>query len=142
LKNFLGTYINFLEGNLHVPDEALALMGLRPRVHHASQPLPVPGESPVLSVVRQHDELTVYVAQPEHDHPNTTVAPRKKYYGFNLRWKFEGDAEYRHVVSTRLHVTLYFEQADETRRVILSAAWVNPRLQPGPWSDDISEVIG
>lgn len=34
------------------------------------------------------------------------------------------------------------QQADETKRVILSAAWVNPRLQPGPWSNDVTEVIG
>jgi hypothetical protein len=33
------------------------------------------------------------------------------------------------------------DRSDETRRIILSAAWVNPRLQEGPWSDGIAEVI-
>jgi hypothetical protein len=79
--------------------------------------------------------------QSEHDQPTGTVGP-KKYHAFMLRWKFEGDAEYKTVTSTRLHHTLLFEQADETKRVILAAAWVNPHLQPGLWSNDVTEVIG
>jgi hypothetical protein len=142
LKHALGIFINALEGNMHVPDEALALMGLRPRQHAANQPLPLPTEEPVISVVRHHDELTVYVARPEHNQPNTTVAPLKKYHGFIVRWKFEDEAEYKTAISTRLHHTLYFEQADETKRVVLAAAWVNPRLQPGPWSGNVTEVLG
>jgi hypothetical protein len=59
-----------------------------------------------------------------------------------LRYKKEGDADYKTVVSTRLHHTLFFERDDEGKRVTLSAAWVNPRLEAGPWSDEISEVIG
>jgi hypothetical protein len=40
LKHFMGTFIDYLEGNLNVPDTALAYMGLRPRTHQGKQPLP------------------------------------------------------------------------------------------------------
>ena len=140
LKHFLGIFINALEGNLRVPDAALALMGLRPRTHHAGQPLPAPKTAPVVSVDRHHDELIVYVARPEHDQPTATVAPAE-YYGFLLRWKWDDAGEWKTVISTRLHCTLQFEHADRGKSVILSAAWVNPRLQPGPFSDDLTEVI-
>jgi hypothetical protein len=116
-------------------------MGLRPRTHHAHQPLPPPQKAPVVTVKKLHDEIIVYVAQPEQDHPTGSLAP-VEYHAFRLRWKFEGEAQYRFEVSTRLHHTLYFEQTDETKRVLLSAAWVNPRLQPGPFSEEISVVIG
>jgi hypothetical protein len=141
LKNFLGTFINALEGNNRVPDQDIELMGLRPRHPHAHQPLPPPNEQPVLSVQRQHDEITVYAARPEHDQPTSTVGPAH-HYGFMLRYKMEGEAEYRTVISTRLHHTLFFEQTDEGKRITLAAAWVNPRLEPGPWCEDLSEVSG
>jgi hypothetical protein len=91
--------------------------------------------------VRQHDEITVYVARPEHDQPTQGVKPTK-YHSFKLRWRYEGETADRFELSTRLHYTLRFDREDETKRVILSAAWINPRLEAGPWSEDISEVIG
>jgi hypothetical protein len=141
LKHFLGSFIDYLEVNTNVPDAALAAMGLRPRQRHVFQPLPRPTAPPVISVKRLHDEITVYVAQPEHDQPTSGVAPTH-YHSFIIRYKLEGDADWHTVVSTRLHHTLHFEQTDETKRVTISAAWVNPRLEPGPWCEEISEVIG
>ena len=140
LKNFMGVFINSLEGNLRVPDEALARMDLRPRHHHGFQPDPAPKDEPVVSLRAQHDEITVYVLQPEHDHPTATVAP-EKHFGFILRYKKEGDAEYKTVVSSRLHHTLYFEQEDEGKRVYVAAAWVNHHMENGPWCHEISQVI-
>ncbi|MDR0619704.1 MAG: hypothetical protein LBG17_07400 [Bacteroidales bacterium] len=140
LKNFLGAFINTLEGNLNVPDEALARMALRPRHHHAFQPLPRPADAPVISLHAQHDEITVYASRPEHDQPTATVAPAD-HFGFIIRYKKEGDAGYKTVVSSRLHHTLFFEQEDEGKRVYLAAAWVNHRLEEGPWCPEISQVI-
>jgi hypothetical protein len=34
------------------------------------------------------------------------------------------------------------EYEDRGKEVFLSAAWVNPRLEPGPWSDEITEIVG
>jgi hypothetical protein len=141
LKHFLGPFIDYLEVNTNVPDAALQFMGLRSREHHAHQPLPRPTDPPVISVRKLHDELTVYAAQPEHDQPTAGVAP-KHYHGFIIRTRHEGEDTYQTVVSNRLHHTLFFERADEGKRIFISAAWVNPRLEPGPWCEEIGEIIG
>jgi hypothetical protein len=140
LKHFLGTFVNYLEVNDSVPDAALAAMGLRSRHQPAHHPLPRPNEQPVITVRKQHDEMTVYAARSKHDHPAST-AESAHHYGFMLRYRKEGCNEYT-VVSTRLHHMLFFERADEGARIYLSAAWVNPRLEAGPWSEEISEIIG
>jgi hypothetical protein len=136
-----GLFFNAMEGNLRIPDEALARMQLRPRHHHAFEPLPRPKELPVFSIRKQHDEITVYVAKPEHDQPAATIAPAH-YHGFALRYKKEGDESYQTVVSARLHHTLFFEQEDDGKRLFFSVAWVNPRLETGPWTVEASEIIG
>jgi hypothetical protein len=141
LKNFLSLFINYLEGNTSVPDDAIELMGLRPRHPQAHQPLPAPNTPPVITVRKQHGEITVYAAQPEHDQPTSGVAP-VHYHGFLLYYKFEGEAEYKSVVSTRLHHILYPGPEDDGKRILLKAAWVNSRMQHGPWSNEISEIIG
>jgi hypothetical protein len=142
LKHSLATFISYLEINLQVPDAALEAMGLRPRQHHAHLPLPRPAEQLVLTTKKQHDEITVYAARPEQDHPTAGVGPTH-YHGFALRYKMEGEGEVeKTIISTRLHHTLFFERTDEGKRVTLSAAWVNPRLETGPWSSEISEIIG
>jgi hypothetical protein len=141
LKHFLPLFIDYLEGNLTVPDEALEVMGLRPRTHHVHEPLPRPAEAPVLAVIKQHDEMTAYVSRAELGHP-TQSEKRKGYHGFKLRWRFEDETAFHIELSTRLHYTVHFDRADETKRVIMSAAWINPRLEEGPWSDDITEIVG
>ncbi|MDR3350342.1 MAG: hypothetical protein LBN98_01675 [Prevotellaceae bacterium] len=140
LKHFLGLFINTLEGDTNVPDAALAFMGLRPRTHKGYQPLDVPKETPGMKLERVHDELTVYVSQPAKDHQKETVAPIR-YHGFALRYKKEDDPAYQTIISTRLHHTLFFSQEDEKKRIFLSAAWVNPRLQTGPWCEEVSVVM-
>lgn len=141
LKHSASTFIDYLELNTHVPDSALDAMGLRPRHHTGSHPLPKPAEQPVATVKQHHEEITVYVSQPEHDHPTSTVAPQK-FHAFMVRYKLQGDAKYLTAVSMRLHHTLYFEHEDRGKEVLLATAWVNPRLEPGPWSDEISVIIG
>ncbi|MDR2126979.1 MAG: hypothetical protein LBP63_09140, partial [Prevotellaceae bacterium] len=102
---------------------------------------PRPDKKILLSIIKQHDEMTIYAALPELGHPTSSVGP-SEYHGFIIRHKLEGEEKYQTVVSTRLHHTLFFDHADEGKRVLISAAWVNPRLEPGPWSDEISEIIG
>jgi hypothetical protein len=38
--------------------------------------------------------------------------------------------------------TIHFDRADETGRIVMSAARVNPCLEEVPWSEDITETIG
>ncbi|MDR2041458.1 MAG: hypothetical protein LBP98_03985 [Tannerella sp.] len=141
LKHSLSLFVDYLEGNLSVPDSALAAMNLRPRTHHAHQPKGRPEEAPDMAVVKQHDEMTIYVSRKELGHPTQSVT-RPKYRGFKLRWKFEGETRYRIEVSSRLHITLHFDREDETKRVILSVAWMNDRLEEGPWLEDVVEIVG
>jgi hypothetical protein len=141
LKHFLSPFINYLEGNIAVPDDALEAMQLRPRIRVRRQPLPVPAEAPLVSVVIRNDEIIVYVARSEHGQPTQGVK-HKPYHGFKLRWRFDNEADWRLELSTRLYHTLYFDAKDEGRRIIFSAAWINPRLQEGPWSVSITKVVG
>jgi hypothetical protein len=141
LKHYLGTFVSYLEVNNSVPDAALAAMGLRPRHQPVHLPSPPPAEQPAILIKKQHDEMTVYVSRPRYDQPNSTVAPVHA-CGFMLRYRMEGDAQYQTAISTRLHHTLFFEQSDDGKRVYLAAAWINSRLEPGPWSREISAIIG
>jgi hypothetical protein len=141
LKRFLSLFIDYLIGNLSVPDEALVIMSLRSRTPRFREPLPKPVEAPLVLVDKQHDEMTVSVARAEYGHP-THSATLRNYRGFKLRWRFEDETDCRIELSTRLRFTLRFNRTDETRRVILAAAWVNPRLEEGPWSEDLVEIVG
>jgi hypothetical protein len=41
----------------------------------------------------------------------------------------------------RLRTDISFDGKDTGRRFELMAAWINPRLQHGPWSHELSGVI-
>jgi hypothetical protein len=58
-----------------------------------------------------------------------------------VRYRREGDDVWHSEFSTRLHVLLPFDDADRGKRLIVSAAWINPRFQHGPWSTDLSALI-
>ncbi|MDR1222656.1 MAG: hypothetical protein LBL07_07255 [Tannerella sp.] len=141
LKHFLSLFVDYLTVNLSVPDEALAVMGLRPRRRPAREPLPRPLEAPVLTAVIRHGQMTLHVARPELGHPQQSTT-RKGYFGFKLRWRFEDETRWRHEISTRLSCTLRFEPGEQTKRIVLEAAWINPRLEEGPWSGQITEIVG
>jgi hypothetical protein len=141
LRRFLRTFINSIEGNLNIPDEAISSMGIRPRHSTSHQPIPVPLDAPVLTAeFRQHRELTVYAAPLQHGHP-TEYFKNEKYAGFILKYKIENESQWQFVISTRLHHTLTFNDNDKGKFVHLQAAWVNPRMQNGPWSNEIKEII-
>ncbi|MDR0385642.1 MAG: hypothetical protein LBH60_06155 [Prevotellaceae bacterium] len=141
LRRFLSLFIDYLECNLSTPDAAIAAMGLRPRRHHSRRPLPPPDEAPVITTVRRHGEITVYVVRANLGHPNDGLKSTN-FFGFKLRWRFADETVYHVETSTRNQYTLRFDRKDETRRIVMSAAWINPRLEPGPWSEDIEEVAG
>ncbi|MDR1268982.1 MAG: hypothetical protein LBK82_05605 [Planctomycetaceae bacterium] len=141
LKQFLSAYVNLLEGNLLVPDDAIHNMGLRPRHPSAHQPLPIPDEAPVLvAIVGQHHDVTLYVSTLQHGHP-TEYLKNGKYAGFILKYLIEGETQWQTVISTQLHYTLIFTDAEEGKYIRLQAAWVNPRMQNGPWSEEVRELI-
>ncbi|MDR1305484.1 MAG: hypothetical protein LBK76_09715 [Verrucomicrobiales bacterium] len=141
LKRTLSVLINSLEGNRKVPDDALNSMQLRPRHPGSHQPHPAPAETPVLTVLTgQHHDVTAYVSTLQYGHP-TEFLDTKHYYGFLLRYQFEGDPDWQQLVSTKKHKTLVFADDQEGKYIKLQAAWVNPRIEPGPWSEVVRELV-
>jgi hypothetical protein len=141
LKSFLGIFVMSLVSNLNIPNSELVAMGLPSREHHAHEPLPRPTVAPnIYAVTGQHYVVTVYVEIPQHGHPSSYLT-QHGFHGFVLRYRKDGESEWREVHSTRLHTTLTFEEADEAKHLFLSAAWINPRLERGPWSDEIRVLI-
>ncbi|MDR2116537.1 MAG: hypothetical protein LBP87_09160 [Planctomycetaceae bacterium] len=141
LKRFLQQFVNMLEGNPNISDLAIIEMELRPRHPSAHQPIPVPTEAPVITaVVRQHHDITVYASTLQQGHP-TEFLTSGKYGGFLLQYQIENTVQWQSVLSTRLHYTLIFSEAEEAKHILLQGAWVNPRMQNGPWSEQIRELI-
>jgi hypothetical protein len=140
LKHFL----SFFTGSFYVidaiTDADIEAMGLRPRHAHASLPKPEPAEAPeVTAVVGQHHDVTVYVSKAQHGEPVRSL--NTQYYGFMIRYRKDGEETWHQQMSTRLHITLYFEPEDEGKRLHFVVAWLNTRLQNGPWSDEVSTLI-
>ena len=140
LKRFLSLFTDSFYVNEAITDADIEAMGLRPRHTHVSLPKPAPDEAPeVTAVVGQHHDVTVYVSKAQHGEPVRSL--NTKYYGFIIRYRKDGEEGRQQQMSTRLHTTLYFEPEDEGKRLHFSVAWLNARLQNGPWSDEISTLI-
>jgi hypothetical protein len=141
LKVCMAEVDHSLRANLSVPEGDLIAMGFRPRENHAHEPLPAPEEAPELIVVAgQHHEVTVYASVPLHGHPLDSVRKRS-YHGLVFRYLVEGQEEWREKNSTRLKTTLEFAPEDEGKRLTILAAWMNPRLERGPWSDETIVLV-
>jgi hypothetical protein len=141
LRSFFSTYVPVLVANEAISEDALAGMGLPSRQHHFHTPLPVPTEAPEVSaVVGQHHEITVYVNIPQHGQPSEFLS-KKGYHGFVVRYRKDGDAEWTEEHSTSLHHMLFFDSEDEGKHLTLTVAWINPRIERGPWSDEIRVLI-
>jgi hypothetical protein len=139
LKHFLSLFTSTFYMNSAITDADLEAMGLRPRRRPAARPTPEPDEAPEVSVVTGHHTVSVYVARTQHGVPVRSL--NTKYYGFILRYRIGSGNERHQQMSTRLHVTLSFESGDEGKRLYFSVAWLNARLQHGPWSDELSTLI-
>ncbi|MDR3197454.1 MAG: hypothetical protein LBU34_06240, partial [Planctomycetaceae bacterium] len=81
-----------------------------------------------------------YVSTLQHAHPTQFISDTK-YGGFLLRYKFEGETVWKTLISTKLHYTLSFTEEEVGKCIAMQAAWVNTRMQPGPWSDEVKVII-
>jgi hypothetical protein len=116
-------------------------MGLPSRQHHRRQPLPPPTESLTLQAASLHPlELQASVRLPSYGHPLHSQT-RKAYHGFTLRYRKADDAEWQQVYTTRLRLRLTLDASYGGRSVTLTAAWINPRLQHGPWSNEVEVLV-
>jgi hypothetical protein len=140
LKEFMSVFIKALEGNKNVPDEELQRMGLPSRHKHAHLPIPAPNEAPDIKVVvGQHNSADVYTNIPQFGHPSEYLK-KHGFYGIVVRYRV-GDGEWHEHLSTRLHVTLFFEGEDVGKPLTVAVSWVNPRMQRGPWSESTTVLV-
>jgi hypothetical protein len=58
-----------------------------------------------------------------------------------LKYLIDGENQWQSIVSTRLHYTLIFTDAEEGKYIRIQGAWVNPRMQNGPWSEEVRELV-
>jgi hypothetical protein len=142
LRRFFGLYVNVLVANTHISEEELAGMGLPSREHHFHMPIPPPHEMPdLVAIVGQHHDVDLYASLPQHGHPSEHVT-KTEYHGLVVRYRKEDGRDVWHEeISTRLHITLLFDEEDRGKYVTVTAAWINPRIQHGPWSDEIRVLI-
>jgi hypothetical protein len=141
LRVFLSTFVNVLVANANISNADIEAMGLPSREHHFHMPISVPDDAPDATViVGQHHDTTVYVSIPQHGQPSEFLT-KKGYYGFVVRYRKSDDTEWHEEHSTRLHITLLFNNEDEGKHLTLTTAWINPRIQHGPWSDEITVLI-
>jgi hypothetical protein len=173
LHRYLSLFINYLEGNPRIPEEALLAMGLRPRHRGAHEPLPLPTVAPVVTLVTgQHHDIDIYLYDNQAGHPTKYLAD-PDHRAALIQYRFEesvtlptaagevritevktagnalaggvntlaGSNGWEQVNSTRKHYTLIFDDTAEGKHLLVRAAWMNPRLQPGPWSDVDRKLI-
>ncbi|MDR1405842.1 MAG: hypothetical protein LBI89_01380, partial [Prevotellaceae bacterium] len=77
---------------------------------------------------------------PQHGQPSEFLK-KKGYHGFVVRYRKESETEWHERHTTRLHITLLFDSGDEGTHLLLTTAWINPRIQHGPWSDELRVLV-
>jgi hypothetical protein len=141
VSDFLSTYALALTVNMNISDGELEAMGLPSRVHHAHEPIEPPAESPNVALsVGEHCQVKVAASIPQEGHPSRYVK-KGRYHGILLGYLVEGETEWRYEQHTRVRVTLKFEEAQAGKHVTIKAAWINPRLEAGPWCKEITVLI-
>jgi hypothetical protein len=141
LKAFLNKFVPALVANRLISESDLELMGLSPIRRHYRQPPPPPAVAPEVSTtVGQGHEVIVYASKSQHGHPSETL-PKKDHFGFVVRYCKEGETEWHEIYTTHYRLTLRFNDSDEGKQLTLAAAWINRRIQYGPWSDEIHVLI-
>ncbi|MDR1303687.1 MAG: hypothetical protein LBK76_00540 [Verrucomicrobiales bacterium] len=144
IKELHDTLVKFIDGllfNDQVPDTAIAEMNIRPRHPGKHEPLPVPANAPVVTLTAPaRQTLHVYLADAQEGAPHTYLST-PGYHGAKLRWHFtDGEEVHYEDISKKQH-TLTFTPEAVGQTVQLDACWLNPRLQPGPWSDPQTKLI-
>jgi hypothetical protein len=142
LKTILRGFINYLIGKTDkITDENLRQMGIPPRHHTRHEPLPPPAEAPVVVIRTGHNhDADLYFFDNQAGHPTQYLA-NPNYYAVLLKHRLKDEKECQQLTVTRKHLTLHFDPAAAGKELEVTAAWLNPRLEPGPWSDLEAAII-
>jgi hypothetical protein len=139
LVDNLRAWVRWLRANKKISNSELAEMGLQLRDYHHHAPKPRPNETAVLTARVTHLAIKVFASVPQGSHPTQHVT-RPGYHGLYIRWRAEG-GEWMNMNTTRTTATLKFAPEQVGKIVEIIAAWVNPRLQPGPWGESIRVLV-
>jgi hypothetical protein len=141
LNRLFEEFIEYLHSNRKVPDTAFPLMGIRPRAHGNHEPLPVPEAAPALELqTGQHGQINAIATLPTGGQPAHKMAPRK-YHAVLFEYRVKGEGNPQQESVTRKSHVFRFPDGATGKVFEIRAAWQNPRLQAGPWSDWVSALI-
>ena len=139
-RAFLRGFIKKLEANDKVTEAELLAMGLPSRVHYAHGKLPPPGEMPDLNIgAGKRGEVDVHARIPEEGHP-TEYLKHHGIAGMLIRFRVDG-GEWQERYVKRVNERLVFLPEQEGLHVTISAACINPSLEPGPFCPEIRVLI-
>ena len=140
-EKFLRVFVKKLEVNDKVTDAELFAMGLQPRVRPVPGRLPVPTGRPEIEVVAgKSQEVDVYASLPQEGHPTEYLKDHHGIGGIAVRYRVE-DEEEKVVYSTSTTKRLYFSPEQVKKYVTVEAAWVNPRMEHGPFCPPVRVLI-
>jgi hypothetical protein len=116
-------------------------MNIRPRHPGKHEPLPPPTDAPVVTLTAPaRQTLHVYLAEAQAGAPHTYLST-PGHHGAKLRWHFtDGEEIHYEDISKKQHIISFAPEA-VGRTVQVDACWLNPRLQPGPWSDPQTKFV-
>jgi hypothetical protein len=142
LRRIIARLQGVMRANLLVTDGDLVSMGFPSRHHQSREPLPAPEDAPELTVITgQRHEVILYGSVPLRGHPVESVRKKKSYHGLVFRYRVEGNETWEEKMSTRLKTILEFEEEQAGKYLHVTAAWFNPRLERGPWGDEITVLV-
>ena len=143
LRSFMSEFINLLLGTPTVPDNELDAMGIRPRHPKHHEPIS-PTMDPLELSVRpvMHGVLDINVSTLQHGHPTEHLTNNRRNFGFIMLYHYEGETKVHVFLSRRKHRTLKIDNPELVgKRVYAVAAWLNPSLDIGPWSEEAVAII-
>ncbi|MDR2413523.1 MAG: hypothetical protein LBD64_00865 [Odoribacteraceae bacterium] len=140
LRMFLRKSIPVLFANPRISNERLVDMGFRSRERVRPRTLPRPSKSPMLAAVCGKQQVVdIYTSAEPLD--RSIRVRENEGYSIIIRYKIEGEVAWHELYSSLLHVQLPFGARDVKKRLTLMVAWVNPRLERGPWSASTTVII-
>jgi hypothetical protein len=136
LREYMSLVVHILVANDLVTDTDLGSMNIPPRTHHAYDPLPVPAGAPDLHVIAGlHLSVDLYASLPRLGQ-STRYLKKHGTAGVLIRYRLDDSPDWTDCYTTRLRHTLRFDPSHVGRLLTITAAWINPRLQPGPGSPE------
>ncbi|MDR1190227.1 MAG: hypothetical protein LBK60_01000 [Verrucomicrobiales bacterium] len=140
LRVLLSAFIHHLKALKNTVTEGdLAAMGISPRHPGTRHPLPTPTEAPELTLTPGgHYDLDIYLTGLQKGGNDQYLVPGHVYHSAIVQYRFEdapADGPWEQKIVTKKHLTLIFEETARGKYLLVKAVWLNPTMQPGPWSD-------